>query len=69
MNKDNNDPARLIGALTLIFIALRCFGVIAWGWVWLLSPLWIITAIGIIGIVIGDFSPNKNTQTKDNNHE
>ena len=27
--------------LTLLFIALKLTGVIAWPWVWVLAPLWI----------------------------
>ena len=27
--------------LTLLFIALKLVGVIAWPWVWVLAPLWI----------------------------
>ena len=27
--------------LTLLFIALKLTGIIAWPWVWVLAPLWI----------------------------
>lgn len=30
-----------ISALTLIFITLKLCGVIAWTWVWVLSPIWL----------------------------
>lgn len=30
-----------LGILTLIFITLKLCNVIAWSWVWVLSPLWI----------------------------
>lgn len=37
-----------IGILTLIFITLKLCNVIAWSWIWVLSPLW----IGVIIIVV-----------------
>lgn len=33
------------GFLTLLFIALKLTGIIAWSWWWVLSPLWIGMAI------------------------
>ena len=30
-----------IGTLLIAFIVLKLVGVIAWSWVWVLSPLWI----------------------------
>jgi MFS superfamily sulfate permease-like transporter len=36
------------GLLTLLFIALKLTGVIAWPWIWVLSPLWISVVLGII---------------------
>jgi fatty acid desaturase len=33
------------GALAILFIALKLCGVIAWSWLWVLSPLWIPVAI------------------------
>lgn len=43
------------GALTILFIALKLTGVIAWSWWWVLSPLWIGFALWllIVGIVFG----------------
>jgi hypothetical protein len=29
------------GLLTILFVALKLTGVIAWSWWWVLSPLWI----------------------------
>ena len=29
------------GVLTILFIALKLTGVIAWSWWWVLSPIWI----------------------------
>jgi len=42
------------GLLTVLFIGLKLTGVIAWSWLWVLSPLWIsfVLALLIIGIAI-----------------
>lgn len=29
------------GLLTIVFIILKLVGVIAWSWIWVLSPIWI----------------------------
>lgn len=44
-----------LGLLTLLFIALKLTGVIAWSWLWVLAPIWIPTAIllGIIACILG----------------
>lgn len=34
-----------VGLLTIVFITLKLTGVIAWSWWWVLSPIWITTAI------------------------
>lgn len=30
-----------LGLLAIVFITLKLTGVIAWSWLWVLSPLWI----------------------------
>ena len=40
-------------ALTLLFIALKLCGVIAWSWVWVLAPLWIPLSILLLIICVG----------------
>lgn len=40
------------GLLTIVFIVLKLIGIINWSWLWVLSPLWIETALGIIVILI-----------------
>jgi len=52
------------GLLAIVFITLKLTGVIAWSWLWVLSPLWIPLAIvlgfllvgGIIALAIGALS-------------
>ena len=36
------------GLLTLLFIGLKLTGHVEWHWVWVLSPLWITAALGLI---------------------
>ncbi len=40
------------GLLTIAFIVLKLCGVIAWSWWWVLSPVWITTAIVIIILIV-----------------
>lgn len=40
------------GLLTLVFIVLKLCKVIAWKWVWVLSPLWISFGLVILILVI-----------------
>jgi hypothetical protein len=41
-----------IGALTILFIALKLLNKITWSWLWVLSPLWITAIIVIIILII-----------------
>ena len=34
--------------LTLLFIVLKLTGIIAWPWVWVLAPLWIVFIISVL---------------------
>lgn len=40
------------GLLTIAFIILKLIGVINWGWIWVLSPLWISLAIVLVALVV-----------------
>ena len=35
-------------ALTLLFVALKLTGVIAWSWLWVFSPLWLTFAFAVV---------------------
>lgn len=37
-----------LGLLTIVFIVLKLLNVISWSWWWVLSPLWIPVALGIV---------------------
>jgi hypothetical protein len=39
-------------ALTILFIALKLTGVIAWSWMWVLSPLWITGLIVLAALAL-----------------
>ena len=42
-----------VEALTILLVALKLCGVIAWSWLWVLSPLWISAGIVVtIGLVV-----------------
>ena len=41
------------GLLGIVFIVLKLTGVIAWSWLWVLSPIWMPISIGILCIIIG----------------
>ncbi len=46
-----------VGALAILFIALKLLDKIDWSWWWVLSPLWIpigiVLGIGIIILILG----------------
>lgn len=41
-----------IGALFLVFLILKLTAVVLWSWWWVISPIWIPAAIGIIMLII-----------------
>lgn len=41
-----------LGLLQLLFIGLKLTGFIYWGWLWVLSPVWIPIAMFVIFIMI-----------------
>jgi len=41
-----------LSLLTLLFIALKLTGVLAWSWLWILSPIWLGFAALIIVIIL-----------------
>ena len=38
--------------LTLLFIALKLTGVIAWPWIWVLAPLWISLVLLLVVMLV-----------------
>lgn len=53
---DNNNKTSggigFCGLLALLFIGLKLCGVIAWSWLWVLSPIWIPMALAVVICVI-----------------
>ena len=41
MGKGENSGTGMAGILTIVFIVLKLTHVIDWGWVWVVSPIWI----------------------------
>lgn len=52
INCYNGGGVGFTGLLTILFIGLKLGGVIDWSWWWVLSPLWIPTALVIIFVLI-----------------
>ena len=55
MNDSNNTSKGGIGfcgLLAIAFIVLKLVGVIKWSWLWVLAPVWIPSAIGIVLLII-----------------
>ena len=53
-NNKNNTRGGIgfCGLLTITFIVLKLCKVITWSWIWVLSPLWIGSAISVLIILI-----------------
>lgn len=41
-----------VGLLTVLFVALKLTHVIAWSWLWVLSPIWISLGFGVVLIAM-----------------
>lgn len=54
-NSTSSGGIGFTGLLTILFIALKLTHVITWSWWWVLSPVWISTALAIVivGLVLG----------------
>lgn len=40
------------GALTILFVALKLLKIISWSWIWVLSPIWLPTAVFFAGAIL-----------------
>jgi hypothetical protein len=43
----------VINMLLILFVAFKLAGIITWGWVWVLSPLWISLAVVLLAAFLG----------------
>jgi membrane protein implicated in regulation of membrane protease activity len=72
-NDDNrgNVDKLLLGLLTIVFITLKLTKVIAWSWLWVLSPIWFSCAVTLMVfifwllIMLGKYFLKKRGQKKD----
>ena len=52
--------ASMLGSLlTMLFIALKLFGVIQWPWIWVTSPLWVVAVLAFLFTFIDIFFPKR----------
>lgn len=63
-NRNNNSGKAsggigFCGLLAIAFIVLKLVGVIKWSWLWVLSPIWLPTAIVILVIIAITIFVNK----------
>lgn len=49
--KSSSGGIGFVGALTILFIALKLLQKINWSWWWVLSPIWICGAV-VLGILV-----------------
>jgi len=52
MESKSSGGVGFAGLLTVAFIVLRLTNVIDWGWVWVISPMWISLILGVIFALI-----------------
>lgn len=48
----SNGGLGFVGALTILFIALKLCHVISWSWWWVLAPLWISFSLIVLFLVV-----------------
>ncbi len=51
-SKSKSGGITFAGLLAVLFIGLKLTKVIEWSWLWVLSPLWIPLAIGILLLAV-----------------
>lgn len=50
--KSSSSGMGIFGVLGIVFIVLKLTGLISWSWWWVLSPYWILAALGIILMIL-----------------
>lgn len=59
-NKNNGGGGvSFVGLLQIAFIVLKLANVISWSWWWVLSPVWIVTILIVVGIVLEFYTKGK----------
>ena len=49
---NNSNGIGFTGLLTILFIGLKLTGYVAWSWLWVLSPIWIILLFVVLVVII-----------------
>lgn len=57
INMENKSSISFSSLLTVAFIVLKLCGIINWGWIWVISPLWIGALIAIVLVIIAALLP------------
>jgi uncharacterized membrane protein YhiD involved in acid resistance len=53
-SSSNSGGIGFLGALAILFIALKLTGYIGWSWWWVLAPLWLpVSILAFIAVVFG----------------
>lgn len=52
MESKSSGGVGFAGLLTVAFIVLKLMHVIDWGWIWVISPMWISLILGVIFALI-----------------
>lgn len=42
----------ILAGAAVVFIILKLTGITSWGWVWVLSPLWLPFAFALVAVVV-----------------
>lgn len=50
--KSSSSGIGFVGLLTILFIGLKLTEQITWSWLWVLSPLWIGAAVGLLFVLV-----------------
>ena len=53
-NKAKQGGLGIVSVLTIVFIVLKLLGVIQWGWIWVLSPIWIsaVIVVAVFSVIL-----------------
>lgn len=51
-NSSSSGGIGFVGLLTIVFIVLKLTGFISWSWLWVLSPIWITTAVVLLIVLV-----------------
>ena len=51
-DKKTTGGISFFGALTVLFIGLKLSGIIHWSWCWVLSPIWLPSAVVLTVLVV-----------------